>query len=40
MTPTTPGAEALAAELITLPTHSLLQAHDLDRLKAGLSVRK
>lgn len=27
-----PGAEALARELITLPTHSLLAADDLDRL--------
>lgn len=35
-----PNAEALAAELITLPTHSLLQPRDLERLTTTLSGRR
>ena len=39
-TDSVPGAEALAAELVTLPTHSLLERRDTERLEAGLAPRK
>lgn len=35
-----PNAEALAAELVTVPTHSLLQPRDLERLTTTLSDRR
>lgn len=35
-----PNSEALAAELVTVPTHSLLQPRDLERLTSILSGRR